>query len=50
VAEGGDIGTTRASCRAMEIAPQLMDLPLILFLFGAVALTLVLPAIRGMFR
>jgi hypothetical protein len=27
-----------------------MELPLILVLFGAVALTLLVPAIRGMFR
>jgi hypothetical protein len=30
--------------------PYLMELPFILVLFGAVALTLVVPAIRGMFR
>jgi hypothetical protein len=30
--------------------PHPMEMPLILVLFGAVALTLVVPAIRGMFR
>ena len=44
-------GTTRAYWSRGTGDPQTpMELPLILSLFGAVALTLVVPAIRGIYR
>ena len=43
-------GTTRALSKADGDPHRPMELTLIFSLFGAVALTLLVPAIRGMFR
>jgi hypothetical protein len=34
----------------LEQTPAIMELPLIFSLFGALVLTLIVPAIRGMYR